>query len=510
MTAPALRVRASRRFGDCVALADAALEVAAGTVHALCGENGAGKSTLMRVVYGLERADAGSLELGDRVELARHDVVGAQARGVGMVHQHGMLVPTLTLADNAALGHEPVRGGRYDRAAAARALVAAAAKLGQRLDPDALAGDLTVGEQQRAELAMVAARSPRLLILDEPTALLTPAEVDALFAMIRARADGGGAVVLVTHKLDEVIRVADEVTVLRGGRTVASWSAEVTAAEIARAMIGGEPPPPATRPPPPAAGAAIGLAVDALDVPGPRGGGAAAVTLAVAAGEVVGVAGVEGNGQRELALAIAGLTPIARGAVTIGGVDVTRASVAARRAHGLAHVPEDRHRHGLVATATVADNVALGRLAEVGRGPLIDRAAVTALAARLIAEHDLRPADPAALAGALSGGNQQKLVVARELDRPGLRAVLAVHPTRGVDLAAAARIHARLRAVAAAGAAVLMIAADLDELLALCHRVVVMHRGAVVGELAGAALAAADARARLGGWMVGVTAEAAS
>ncbi|MBL8623698.1 MAG: ATP-binding cassette domain-containing protein [Myxococcales bacterium] len=505
MTAPAMRVRASRRFGDCVALADAALEVAAGTVHALCGENGAGKSTLMRVVYGLERADRGELELGERIDLARHGVAQAQARGVGMVHQHGMLVPTLTLADNAALGHEPVRGGRYDRAAAARALVAAAARLGQRLDPDALAGDLTVGEQQRAELAMVAARATRLLILDEPTALLAPREVDALFAMVRAFADGGGAVVLVTHKLDEVMAVADEVTVLRAGRTVASWSAEVTAAEIARAMIGGEPPPPATRAPTPAADAAIALAIEGVAAPGPRGGGAVDVTLRVAAGEVVGVAGVEGNGQRELALAVAGLAPVARGAVAVGGVDVTRATVAARRALGLAHVPEDRHLHGLVQGASVADNVALGRLAEVGRGPLIDRAAVATLTTQLLAAHDVRPADPAARAGALSGGNQQKLVVARELDRPGLRAVLAVHPTRGVDLAASARIHARLRDVAAAGAAVLLIAADLDELLALCHRVVVMHRGALAGELAGAALAAPDARARLGAWMVGAT-----
>ncbi|MBK9037341.1 MAG: ATP-binding cassette domain-containing protein [Myxococcales bacterium] len=507
MTAPtiALRVRASRRFGACVALADGQLEVEAGTVHALVGENGAGKSTLMRIVYGLERADGGELELGERVELARHSVARAQALGVGMVHQHGMLVPTLTLAENAALGHEPMRGGLLDRAGAGRALVAAAAQLGQTLDPDALAGALTVGEQQRAELAMVSARASRLLILDEPTALLTPAEVDALLDMIRARADAGGAVVLVTHKLDEVVRVADEVTVLRGGRTVASWSADVTTAEIARAMIGGEPPPPSARAPAPAADATAGLTVRELVAPGARGGGAVGVSLAVKAGEIVGVAGVEGNGQRELGLAIAGLGPVAAGTVAIGGADVTRASVAARRALGLAHLPEDRHLHGLVADATVADNVALGRLAEVTTGVTIDRGALARLTAHALGALDVRPADPDARAGALSGGNQQKLVVARELDRPGLRAVLAVHPTRGVDLTAVARIHARLRQAAIDGAAVLLIASDLDELLALAHRVLVMHRGHVVGELAGAALTAADARTRLGAWMAGAS-----
>ena len=205
----------------------------------------------------------------------------------------------------------------------------------------------------------------------------------------------------------------------------------------------------------------------------------------------------------ELALAIAGLGPIRAGAVELGGVDVTRASVKARRALGLAYLPEDRHLHGLVADATVADNVALGRLAEVRRRVTIDRGALATLTARLLAADDVRPADPDALAGALSGGNQQKLVVARELDRAGLRAVLAVHPTRGVDLTAVARVHERLRQAAVGGAAVLVITADLDELLTLAHRVVVMHRGRVVGELAGAALAAADARTRLGAWMAG-------
>jgi general nucleoside transport system ATP-binding protein len=234
MTAVAMRVRATRRFGERAALSDAALEVAIGSVHALVGENGAGKSTLMRIVAGMTRADHGQLELGEEVALARHSVAQAQALGVGMVHQHGMLVPTLSLVDNAMLGREPTRGGLLDRTRAAGELVAAAAILGHTLDPFATAGQLSVGEQQRAELAMVAMRATRLLILDEPTALLAPAEVEALFVMVRSLATRGGAVVLVTHKLDEVARVADEVTVLRGGRTVASWSSTVASIEIAR------------------------------------------------------------------------------------------------------------------------------------------------------------------------------------------------------------------------------------------------------------------------------------
>ncbi|HVV83475.1 MAG TPA: ATP-binding cassette domain-containing protein, partial [Kofleriaceae bacterium] len=232
------------------------------------------------------------------------------------------------------------------------------------------------------------------------------------------------------------------------------------------------------------------------------------VDLDVAAGELVGVAGVEGNGQRELALALAGLAPPTAGTIELDGVNLARATVAARRAAGLAHVPEDRHRHGLVLEASVADNGAVGRLAELRRGWLVDRRARDLLAGRLIDQLDVRPANPALPARALSGGNQQKLVVARELDRPGVRLVLAAQPTRGVDLAAVARIHARLLAAADAGAGVLVISADLDELLVLCDRIVVLHRGRLAGEVAGDELAAADVRVRLGGWMVGARAQA--
>ena len=476
-----LAVRASKRYGDCVALRDARLEVKGGTVHAVVGENGAGKSTLLKVVYGLVRADAGELTLGgDRVDLARHGVVAAQAKGVGMVHQHGMLVPTLSLAENAALGHERLRHGLLDLAAAERELEAAASALEQPLDGGALAGALTVGEQQRAEIVMAVARARRVLILDEPTALLAPREVDRLLAMLRMIADAGCAVVLVTHKLDEVAAVADAVTVLRAGATVAELPRGTPTQDVARAMVGGEPPPPGAAPPPPAAGAPVVLAVRR---PG--------VELEVKAGEIVGIAGIEGNGQRELVHGLAGLAP------------------GATRDPTVAHVAEDRQLHGLVLDGTLADNVMLGRDAEVRRGWRIDRERVRALTERSLAALDVRPPAPALPARALSGGNQQKLVVARELGRPGVRAVVAAQPTRGVDIAAQAVIHDRLRAAAEAGAAVLVVSADLDELFALCHRVAVMHRGAIAGELAGDELRAPDARARLGAWMVGARVEGA-
>ncbi len=504
---PALALTAHKRFGDSVALAGAHVAIARGTVHALCGENGAGKSTLMRIAYGLLPADRGELTIDGPIALARFDVATAQRKGIGMVHQHGMLVPTLTLAENAALGHERTRCGLLDLDAARAAMRAAGARLELDLPVDRLAGDLTVGEQQRAEIALVASRSPRLLILDEPTALLAAVEVGRLLELLRAIAKAGGAVVLVTHKLDEVVAVADAITVLRAGRTVAELPRGTSAAVIAREMVGDLPRPPRRKRTGAGTNADSGsrLRVRGLIAPGPAGGGVRGVDLDVGAGEIVGLAGVEGNGQRELVLALAGLEVAHAGTIAVDGVDVTGATVAARRARGLAFVPEDRHRHGLVLDATVADNVALGRQREVARGWRLDRRAQAALATRLLTELDVRPADPSMPARALSGGNQQKLVVARELDRPGGRFVLAAQPTRGVDLAAVARIHARLLAAADAGAGVLVVSADLDELLALSDRIVVLHRGRLVGELAGVALDADDVRVRLGAWMVGAT-----
>jgi simple sugar transport system ATP-binding protein len=495
-TPMALVITAAKAYGACVALADATLIVPAGTIHAVVGENGAGKSTLLRLAFGLERIDRGRIAIGGRgIDPARHTPRLARAAGLGLVQQHGALVPSLTVAENAALLLG--RGALVDVAGPAAAIAARGAALGLAVEPHARVADLPVGVAQRAEILIALCGGARILALDEPTALLTPAETDALLAALRRLRADGATVILVTHKLDEVRAVADAITVLRAGRTVAAFTGDAPADRIARAMVGAEVVA-AVAPPRPFPGAAPVLALR-----GVSRAPLAEVSLAVGPGEIVGVAGVEGNGQRELVAAIAGLGR-ATGTITLGGADLGRASVAARRAAGLALIPEDRHRDGLVLGATVADNLALGRLAELSPGVRLDRARLDAHARALCRDFDVRPPDPTAITAALSGGNQQKLVVARELTRPGVRIVIAAQPTRGVDLAASALIHARLGACAAAGAGVLLISADLDELLALAHRIVVLYRGRIVGALDD--LAAADARARIGALMTGAAA----
>jgi simple sugar transport system ATP-binding protein len=481
-TPMALVITAAKAYGACVALADATLIVPAGTIHAVVGENGAGKSTLLRLAFGLERIDRGRIAIGGRgIDPARHTPRLARAAGLGLVQQHGALVPSLTVAENAALLLG--RGALVDVAGPAAAIAARGAALGLAVEPHARVADLPVGVAQRAEILIALCGGARILALDEPTALLTPAETDALLAALRRLRADGATVILVTHKLDEVRAVADAITVLRAGRTVAAFTGDAPADRIARAMVGAEVVA-AVAPPRPFPGAAPVLALR-----GVSRAPLAEVSLAV--------------GQRELVAAIAGLGR-ATGTITLGGADLGRASVAARRAAGLALIPEDRHRDGLVLGATVADNLALGRLAELSPGVRLDRARLDAHARALCRDFDVRPPDPTAITAALSGGNQQKLVVARELTRPGVRIVIAAQPTRGVDLAASALIHARLGACAAAGAGVLLISADLDELLALAHRIVVLYRGRIVGALDD--LAAADARARIGALMTGAAA----
>jgi ABC-type uncharacterized transport system ATPase subunit len=439
----------------------------------------------------------------------------SRAAGVGIVQQHGASAGTLSVVENAVLGVEPLRGPLVELGSTAAALAELGKRIGLPVDPAARAEQLPLGAGQRAEIVAALHQGAKLLILDEPTAVLTPIEVDGLLATLRKLAAGGMTIVLVTHKLDEVRAVADDVTVLRAGKTVATFAARVDGAgtapgatsdarldvaAISRAMVGSD------LPPPPAAAA---LAADArvvleLSRVG-LGDELRAIDLAIRAGEIVGVAGVDGNGQRELAQAIAGLARASAGAIRIGGRDATHAAPAARFGLGLAHIPEDRQHGGLWLDASVADNLALGRADITGRFRT-DRARVAAHAREQIAELDIRPSDPAAVVRALSGGNQQKVVVGRELSRRRLVCVLAAQPTRGVDLGAVVRIHDRLRAAAAAGAGVLVISADLDELLALCHRIVVMLRGRIVGEREGAALREAGARSALGALMTGVEA----
>ena len=497
-----ISARIEKRFGPKTVLHGATLEVRPGTVHALVGENGAGKSTLVRILAGVLRGDGGTLAIDGRaVDVARWDRAAARAAGIHIVQQHGSFAGTLRVVENAVLGVEPRRRGLLELAPTARAVAALGERIGLPVDPWARAEALSLGAAQRAEIvAALAGGGARLLVLDEPTAVLAPVEVDGLLATLRRLAREGTSIVLVTHKLDEVRAVADEVTVLRAGVAVAhievSPDAPLDTAAVARAMVGADLPP-AARIAAPESGAPAALALEQVAV----GGVLRGIDLTVRRGELVGVAGVDGNGQRELAHAIAGLAPHA-GRVRIGARDVTGASPASRLAAGLAHVPEDRHHGGLVLDASIADNLALGRHDITGRFR-IDRARVARFAAERIAELDIRPADPAAPVRALSGGNQQKVVIGRELSRPGLAAVIAAQPTRGVDLGAVARIHDRLRAAASAGAGVLVISADLDELLALCHRVVVLLRGEIVGEVGGDAIAADGVRGVIGGMMTG-------
>ncbi|HEY8794304.1 MAG TPA: ABC transporter ATP-binding protein [Gemmatimonadaceae bacterium] len=488
--APAVRMTGiAKRFGDCHAVRDASLEVMPGEIHALVGENGAGKSTMMRVLAGIYPPDAGTVEVSGR------DVTGwsaAQAidAGVGMVHQHFMLVPTLTIAENVILGREPTRGLAIDMARAQREVAEAAERNGFRMNVRQYVRELSVGEQQRVEILKSLVRGARILILDEPTAVLSPPEVQELWRVLRALRDDGGTIILITHKLDEVAEISDVITVVRAGRTVARFpTAGTSPAAIARAMVGrdvvlaGDAIESQTSwraPPERANAAAPALEVRHLVVTGERRARAVDdVSFTIQPHEILGIAGVEGNGQSALIETIAGLRRAQSGETRIAGTDVTAMSVSERGAQGLAHIPEDRHRRGLVLDYSIADNLILGRQRAYARGGMLDRRRILDDARAAIAVADIRPSDPMLPARALSGGNQQKIVIARALARPTV-VLLAAQPTRGVDVGAIELIHARLRAARDAGTGILLVSAELPEILALSDRVAVMYGGRIV------------------------------
>jgi general nucleoside transport system ATP-binding protein len=452
----------AKAYGDCVAVAEASLEVRAGTIHAVVGENGAGKSTLLGMLAGTIHADRGRLFADDReLPLDRHDPRAALAAGVGMVHQHFRLVPTLSVVDNVILGNEPRRGLFLDRARAVRELEALSKKSGLAVDPHALVADLPVGARQRVEILKVLWRGAKVLVLDEPTAVLSPPEVAGLLEILGRLKAEGHAIVLVTHKLREVAAAADEVTVMRQGRVVAKMARPFDEAAIARAIIGERDVPPVERGKPELG--AVHLEAKGVGV----GTALQDVSFTVRAGEILGVAGVMGNGQTELVLALAGLLPH-RGEVKTQGQ--------------IAHLPEDRHLRGAITELSSAENLVLGRHHELpawgfARPELDERARPVLLA------WDVAPPDPRHRFGGLSGGNQQKVVAARELGRAGLGVVLAAEPTRGVDLIASARLHRALVQAAADGAAVLLVSSDLSELRKLSDRLIVMYRGQIVRDL---------------------------
>lgn len=467
-----------KTFGPVTANRGAALTVAAGEIHALVGENGAGKSTLMRVLAGLYAPDSGTVRVGGR-DVAGWSTADAIAAGVGMVHQHFMLVPTLTVAENVVLGTEPTRGGVLDRRRAVEEVQRLSERSGLRVHADRRVDELSVGEAQRVEILKTLYRGARILVLDEPTAVLSPPEVQELWGVLRRLRDEGGTIVIITHKLDEVMEISDAITVMRHGRTVDRMATAGTSpSAIARAMVGRDVVLPAHE-----GGAAVphlsamgGLEVRGLTV---HARGVAAVedlSFDVAPGEILGIAGVEGNGQTELVEAIAGLRAPSAGTVRIGTQDVSALRVRQRADAGLAHVPEDRHRRGLVLDYSVADNLVLGLQHHFARRGVMERERIEANAREKVAAFDIRPADASLPARALSGGNQQKIVIAREMGRD-FKVLLASQPTRGVDVGAIEFIHARLREARAAGKAVLLVSADLTEVLALSDRIAVMYAG---------------------------------
>jgi simple sugar transport system ATP-binding protein len=454
-----------------------------GQVHALLGENGAGKSTLMNVVYGLLRPDAGEIVFdGKPVQI--HGPLDAIRLGVGMVHQHFMLIPPLTVAENIVLGNEIARAGFIDLDRASHAVDELSKRFGLQVNPREKIADLSVGMQQRVEILKALYRGARLLILDEPTAVLTPQEIEGLFAVVRALVSEGKAVIFITHKLAEVAEVADVITVMRRGHVVATTTPkESSAADLARMMVGrsvllrvekkpAEPKEPV-------------LAVEDLVVLDDRRHVAVDhVSLEVRAGEIVGVAGVEGNGQNELIEGIVGLRPAKAGRVSVDGRDISRRSTRSRLRSGLGLIPPDRHRMGVVLELSVADNLVLD---DYDRPPfarwLIRQLdAVREYAQKLIQTFDIRVQSPDQAVSSLSGGNQQKLVVARQLGTLP-KVLIAGQPTRGVDVGSIEFIHRQIVNERDRGLAVLLVSSELDEVLSLADRVAVMYRGRIVAVL---------------------------
>ena len=484
MPSPLVSLRnVTRRFGPVVANDDVSLELSAGEIHALVGENGAGKSTLMRVLYGLLSPDSGTIEIDEQeVKIGRPAI--AMRHGIGMVHQHFLLVPTLTVAENVTLGHEPASPlGALNTSEARRRVAELSKRLGLPVSPEARVESLSVGEQQRVEILKALYHGARVLVLDEPTAVLTPQEVDELFGVLRALRAEGTAIVLITHKLTEVMAISDRVTVMRGGRVVGGGAtATMTVDRITELMVGRALPAQAPRSTQPSVTPL--LQAKLLEVTDDRGLPAVRqVSFEICAGEIVGIAGVEGNGQHELVEALAGLRPVRHGEIVIAGRTATRQNARERFAAGLAHIPSDRLHRGLVPDMTLAENLVLGRQhdPDLGQGVLLASEDLAAFARPLLSEYDIRPPDPEAPARRLSGGNQQKLIAARELSR-GALVVLAAHPTRGVDLGAIAFIHRRLLDQRAAGRGLLLVSSELSEILALSDRVFVMYGGRFVHE----------------------------
>jgi general nucleoside transport system ATP-binding protein len=508
--------RISKRFGALQALTNVSLTVQSGEVHCLLGENGAGKSTLCNIIFGIHRPDAGDMTIGGRA-LRPSSPADALSAGVAMVHQHFSIIGNMTVVDNLMMGQ--VRG-RLKRSAFAARIRELSDRYNLAVDPQRMVDDLSVGERQRVEVIKCLLRGPRLLVLDEPTAVLPPLEVDALLAICRTVADRGCGVMLVTHKLAEIAKIADRVTVLRAGRVVdAAPMKNADMARLVRSMIGrdlgslgavvaatlgaGQSPDTTEK----RAGVARGreaMVADGVSFRDKQGVlRLNEITIAVGENEIVGLAGVEGNGQTELGAILSGLAAPTAGRLFVGGREVTGAGPKAITAAGAGIVPEDRHAAGCILEMSVAENLFLNSFEKFSFLGLTRRSVMGEAAAELMKTFDIRAPRPSSRMASLSGGNQQKAVLARELSLEPLAFLLAAQPTRGLDVGAVSAVYDRIRATRDAGVGVLLISSELDELIAVADRILVIYRGRIVGQRPGHP----SAREAIGRLMAGESAD---
>ncbi len=473
----------TKTFGNVVANDDVSITVHKGTIHAIVGENGAGKSTVMRIAYGFYNPDSGEIFVdGKKADIrSPHDAI---ALGIGMVHQHFMLVDTMTVAENIILGAETGSPANLDLDQANKDVLTLSNELRLGVDPEAFVEDLSVGQQQRVELLKALYRDAELLILDEPTAVLSPQEVDEFFGILRRMKAQGKTIIIITHKLEEVLAVSDEVTVMRDGKTVGNvQTSETSARDLAKMIVGREVLLRVDKSD--ATPGGVVLEVKNLSVTGNHGPALTDVSLTVRAGEIVGIAGIEGNGQTELVEALSGLRRSTGGRVEFDGKDITNFSARKLKELGVAHIPEDRHKRGLLLNSDLEENAVLGvhyRAPVSASTGFMNNAFIEKRTAEIIENFDVRPRNPKLAAKSLSGGNQQKLIIGREFElKPKL--LLVSQPTRGVDIGAIEFIHRKLIEMRDAGSAVLLISAELEEVTALADRLLVFNEGKIAGEV---------------------------